>query len=363
MEWIRRETIGHGSFSIVSLATTSGSSTSFPPLIAVKSSGAVCSAALRNERDVLDDLGHCPEIVRCFGGGTTVENGEEVYNLFLEYASGGNLGDRIKNSGEGLPELEVRRFTRSIVKGLRHVHANGYSHCDVKLENVLVFGDGGVKISDFGLAKRRGVVVDEIRGTPLYLAPEAVNRGEFESPADVWALGWCVVEMFSGKTAWCLEEGVKNVMSLMVRIGSGDAPKIPVELSEEGKDFVRRCFVRDPVERWTAQMLLDHPFLAVDDNDDERSSGSLRCGDEDETLVSVSPRDPFDFPDWNSVQSPVNDSVTVCSPVNYSPFSYIALRSPPEERISGLVAGNVPDWSVSCDWVNVREVEGSSTVV
>ncbi|KAH0940530.1 mitogen-activated protein kinase kinase kinase 18 [Brassica rapa] len=354
MEWVRRETIGHGSFSTVSLATTSASSTSFPPLIAVKSSGAVCSAALRNERDVLDDLGDCPEIVRCFGGGTTVENGEEVYNLFLEYASGGNLRDRIKNSGEGLPEFEVRRFTRSIVKGLRHVHANGYSHCDVKLENVLVFGDGGVKISDFGLAKRRGVVVDEIRGTPLYLAPEAVNRGEFESPADVWALGWCVVEMSSGKTAWCLEEGVGNVMSLMVRIGSGDAPKIPVELSEEGKDFVRRCFVKDPVERWTAQMLLDHPFLAVD-HDDERSSGSLRCGDEDE--ASVSPRDPFDFPDWNSV----NDSVTVCSPVNCSPFSYLVCL--PKERISGLVSGNVPDWSVSCDWVNVREVEGSSTVV
>ncbi|KAL0726204.1 hypothetical protein Bca4012_022297 [Brassica carinata] len=360
MEWIRRETIGHGSFSTVSLATTSGSSTPFPPLIAVKSSGAACSAALRNERDVLDDLDHCPEIVRCFGEGTTVENGEEVYNLFLEYASGGNLRDRIKKSGEGLPEFEVRRFARSIARGLRHVHANGYAHCDVKLENVLVFGgDGGdvVKISDFGLAKRRGETVDEIRGTPLYMAPESVNRGEFESPADVWGLGWCVVEMSSGETAWCLEEdGVTtNVMSLMVRIGSGDVPKIPVELSEEGKDFVRRCFVKDPVERWTAQMLLDHPFLAVDD--DERSSGSLRCGEEDEASVSVSPRDPFGFPDWNSVRSPVNDSVSV----NYSPFSYLVLRSP-EERMSGLVAENVPDWSVSCDWVNVREVEGSTVV-
>ncbi|KAJ0252340.1 hypothetical protein HA466_0131400 [Hirschfeldia incana] len=353
MEWIRRETIGHGSFSTVSLATTSGSSTHFPPLIAVKSSGAACSAALRNERDVLDDLGHCPEIVRCFGEETTVEkNGEEVHNLFLEYASGGNLRDRIKKYGGGLPEFEVRRFARSIVRGLRHVHASGYSHCDVKLENVLVFGgDGGdvVKISDFGLAKRRGETVGEIRGTPLYLAPESVNRGEFESPADVWALGWCVVEMSSGKTAWCLEEGrIKNVMSLMVRIGSGDVPKIPVELSEEGKDFVRRCFVKDPVERWTAQMLLDHPFLAVDH--DERNSGSVRCGEVDEASVSVSPRDPFDFPDWNSV----NDSVTV----SYSPFSSL-VRSP-EERISGLVVENVPDWSVSCDWVNVREVEGST---
>ncbi|CAA7035845.1 unnamed protein product [Microthlaspi erraticum] len=359
MEWIRRETIGHGSFSTVSLATTSGSSTAFPTLIAVKSSGVVCSAALRSERDVLDDLGDCSEIVRCFGEGRTVENGEEIYNLFLEYASGGNLGDRVKKSGEALPEFEVRRFTRSIVKGLRHIHDNGFCHCDVKLENVLVFGDGDVKISDFGLAKRRSEIGEEIRveirGTPLYMAPESVNRGEFESPADIWALGCSVVEMSSGKTAWCLEEGgITNAMSLMVRIGSGEeVPRIPVELSEEGKDFVRKCFVKNPAERWTAQMLLDHPFLAVDDerrSSSSSSSGPLVCGDEDE--ASVSPRDPFDFPGWNSVQSPVNDSITVCSPVSYSPFSYL-VRSP-EERIRELVTENVPDWSVSCDWVNVR---------
>ncbi|KAL1200226.1 Mitogen-activated protein kinase kinase kinase 20 [Cardamine amara subsp. amara] len=354
MEWIRKETIGHGSFSTVSLATTSGSSTAFPSLVAVKSSGVVCSAALMNERDVLDDLGDCSEIVRCFGEGRTVENGEEIYNLFLEYASGGNLADRIKKSGEALPEFEVRRVTRSIVKGLCHIHANGFSHCDLKLENILVFDDGDVKISDFGLAKRRSEIRGddeirvEIRGTPLYMAPESVNHGEFESPADIWALGCSVVEMSSGETAWCLEEGVmNNVMSLMVRIGSGnEVPRIPVVLSEEGKDFVRRCFVKNAGERWTAQMLLDHPFLAVDDQQSS-SSGPLRCDEEDEVSVfgsvTVSPRDPFDFPGWNSVQSPVNDSVTFSSLVHS-----------PEERVSGLVTETVPDWSVWCDWVNVR---------
>lgn len=349
MEWIRRETIGHGSFSTVSLATTttsgSSSTTLFPPLMAVKSSGVVCSGALMNERDVLDDLGECSEIVRCFGEGRTVENGEEIYNLFLEYASGGNLANRIKNSGEALPEFEVRRFTRSIVKGLCHIHGNGFSHCDLKLENVLVFGDGDVKISDFGLAKRRSdEICVEIRGTPLYMAPECVNHGDFGTPADIWALGCSVVEMSSGKTAWCLDEGDKsNVMSLMVRIGSdNEVPRIPVELSEEGKDFVRKCFVKNAAERWTAQMLMDHPFLAVDDDDESRRRSIGPCGEEDEALVS-SPRDPFDFPGWNSVQSPVNDTVRFSSLV----------RSP-EERMSGLVSEMVPDWSVWCDWVNVR---------
>jgi len=95
---------------------------------------------------------------------------------------------------------------------------------------------------------------------------------------------------------------------------------------------VSKCFVKNAAERWTAEMLLDHPFLAVDDE----------SGEEDEAC-SVSPRNPFDFPGWNSVQSPVNDSVMFGS-----------LVGSPEERISGLVSEKVPDWSVSCDWVNVR---------
>ncbi|KAJ4868561.1 mitogen-activated protein kinase kinase kinase 21 [Raphanus sativus] len=118
--------------------------------------------------------------------------------------------------------------------------------------------------------------------------------------------------MSSGETAWCSEKGIENVMSLMVRIGSGDVPKLPVELSGKGEIS----------EMW-------------------RSGRGFGFRFHREILLI--------FPDWNSVQSPVNDD---------SPFSYL-VRSP-EERISGLVSRNVPDWLVSCDWVNVREVEGST---
>ncbi|XP_010531244.1 PREDICTED: mitogen-activated protein kinase kinase kinase YODA [Tarenaya hassleriana] len=348
MEWVRRKTIGHGSFSTVSLATTTAgnSSPALPPVMAVKSSGVVGSAMLRNEKHVLDHLGDCPQIVRCFGDAWTVENGEEIYNLFLDYASGGSLADYVRKSGGSLPEFEVRRFTRTIVQGLRHIHANGFSHCDVKLDNILMFGDGEARISDFGLAKKmenetRSTMEEtrvEIRGTPLYMAPESVNDSVFESPADIWALGCSVVEMASGKTAWCLEEG-PNIMSLFFRIGAGDeVPRIPAELSEEGKDFLQKCFVRDPANRWTAEMLLDHPFVAVDE---EKSW--------------ISPRGPFDFPEWISVQSSVIEPVTVGSPVNDKPFGSWESYSPPGERIRGIfTTEEAPDWSVSCDWVNVR---------
>ena len=344
MEWVRRETIGYGSFSTVSLATPSNNKFSgeFPSLMAVKSSASYGGAAIENEKSVLESLGDCPEIVRCFGEDQTVEKGEKLHNLLLEYASRGSLASQLKKlNGEGLPETTVRRHTGSVLRGLRHIHSKGFAHCDIKLENILLFGDGAVKIADFGLARdltasKEGVV---IRGTPLYMAPESVNDNEYGAAADVWALGCAVVEMFSGETAWCVEEG-SHFMSFLLRIGVGEElPKVPEELSEEGKDFLSKCFVKDPAKRWTAEMLLNHPFVAVDcedDGDDQRDELFVKVKEE----VSTSPRCPFGFPDWEVMSSD--------SEIQYQPLDS------PVERFASLVSESVPDWSVSEDWVTVR---------
>ncbi|CAD5336076.1 unnamed protein product [Arabidopsis thaliana] len=344
MEWIRGETIGYGTFSTVSLATRSNNdSGEFPPLMAVKSADSYGAASLANEKSVLDNLGDdCNEIVRCFGEDRTVENGEEMHNLFLEYASRGSLESYLKKlAGEGVPESTVRRHTGSVLRGLRHIHANGFAHCDLKLGNILLFGDGAVKIADFGLAKRIGDLTAlnygvQIRGTPLYMAPESVNNNEYGSEGDVWALGCVVVEMFSGKTAWSLKEG-SNFMSLLLRIGVGDeVPMIPEELSEQGRDFLSKCFVKDPKKRWTAEMLLNHPFVTVDVDHDvlvKEEDFVVNMKTED---VSTSPRCPFEFPDWVSVSS---GSQTIDSP---------------DERVASLVTDMIPDWSVTNSWVTVR---------
>ncbi|KAJ0231455.1 Mitogen-activated protein kinase kinase kinase 20 [Hirschfeldia incana] len=332
MEWVRGETIGYGAFSTVSLATPSTFG-GFPPLMAVKTADSYGATSLANEKSVLDSLGDCPEIVRCYGEDQTVENGEKLHNLLLEYASRGSLETQLKKlNGEGLPETVVRRHTGSVLRGLRHIHTKGFAHCDIKLGNILIFEDGAVKIADFGLARdltaSKGGV--EIRGTPLYMAPESVNDNVYGTAADVWALGCAVVEMFSGKTAWRVEEG-SNFMSLLIRIGVGDElPKVPEDLSEEGKDFLSKCFVKDPEKRWTAEMLLNHPFVVAVDCVDYGQREDLK-------EVSTSPRCPFEFPDWETMSS---ESVTpLDSPV---------------ERFESLVSEAIPDWSVAQGWVTVR---------
>ncbi|XP_023517683.1 mitogen-activated protein kinase kinase kinase 17-like [Cucurbita pepo subsp. pepo] len=354
MDWIRGHEIGCGSFATINLAMPSNTSTAqFPPLMAVKSSPAVSSASLKNEKRVLDLLGDCPQIIRCFGESCSVERGDELYNLFLEYASGGSLADRIQSHGGWLPEFEVRRLTRTILEGLRYIHEKGFVHCDVKPRNILVFGDGDAKIADFGLSKKAGKNRAEtgeegkfqLRGSPLYMSPESVNDNEYESPCDIWAVGCAVVEMLTGKPAWNFPME-SNIYSLLLKIGIGEElPKIPKYISEEGKDFLGKCLVKDPAKRWTAEMLLNHPFLA------DSGSSSVPLTPKDEP--STSPRCPFDFEDWASIHSQEVDQKfeeeSNCWLDSSCPWS-----CSPTERLLQLVDNGPVDWVITDSWVTVR---------
>ena len=270
MKWIRGEEIGRGGFASVNRAIVLTDQDDHTPSMAVKSCSAVLSNSLKNEKTILDRIGNCPQIIRCFGDDTTVENGEEIYNLILEFAPNGTLADQIKKShGAGLSETDIRRHARAILEGLSVVHAKGFVHCDIKPQNILLFDDGAAKIADFGMAKERGAKPKKnkhckVRGTPQYLAPESVNEDEYEPPCDVWALGCVVAEMATGRMAWNHPTG-SLVWTLLIRIArEGEVPEIPWELSEEGRDFLRKCLVRDPAKRWTVEMLLKHAFVADD---------------------------------------------------------------------------------------------------
>ncbi|KAL9241569.1 hypothetical protein vseg_015669 [Gypsophila vaccaria] len=344
MEWIRGEVIGRGSFGTVNLATMTETSTSETSSVVVKSSHISNSSSLRNEKEVLTKLGNeHTNIVKYLGD--CVTQGE--YNLFLEYASSGNLTDYVKKTGGRLGVSHVRRFTREILKGLCHVHELGFVHCDIKPDNVLVFEDNSVKLADFGMSRR----VEEgglgCTGTPLYMSPEVVVGGsEVTGAVDVWAVGCVVVEMVTGGSVWECEPGC-DVAGLFYRIGvRGECPRIPGDLCEEGRDFLRMCFLKDPNLRWSARMLLDHPFVAGFEG------GELV---EKKGTVSVSPKCPFEFPDWessecSSVGSGSVESFDLCLSSFEDKSNNVSCRFE-EELVSG---DQVPDWNVSNGWFFVR---------
>ncbi|KAI5684536.1 hypothetical protein M9H77_05764 [Catharanthus roseus] len=357
MDWVRGETLGRGSFGTVNLAiprvkTSASSGTSTPQLMAVKSCCASNFASLINEKSILDEFRDCPEIIQCYGDSYSYDNGEKLYNVFLEYASGGSLSDKLKNSSDrGLPEIQISNYTKGILRGLNRIHKKGFVHCDMKLQNILLSQDGAVKIADFGLAKRIGQasIGFELRGTPLYMSPEMVAGGNQGTPADIWAVGCLVAEMATGAPVW----RSTDMAALLMKIGIGDeVPEIPANFSAEGKDFLGKCFIKDPTRRWTAKMLLDHPFLASCQDEDDDIPPPLK--DAQVEGPSTSPRSAFDFPDWTSQQS---SSLTFSITSTAESSSWFPGGSGSKfgaERVRELVSDQQPDWSVSDDWVTIR---------
>ncbi|XP_052174497.1 mitogen-activated protein kinase kinase kinase 20-like [Diospyros lotus] len=291
LAWSRGALIGKGSFGSVYLANSKKPRSRYgfyPVVMAVKSAEVSASGSIQKEREVLNNIGRCPYIIRCFGEEiTTGSHGEMVYNLLMEYGSGGTLDGLIKKSGvSGLPESDVRYYARSILRGLNHIHACGYVHRDLKPENMLLLpnstGAGTefrVKICDFGLAKKvkqnkKKKLDPYLRGTPMYLSPEAVADNIQEPPSDIWAFGCIVLEMLTGKSPW---DGEKKLDSeaLLRQIGEGnELPKLPSTLSIEGKEFLKGCFARKPMYRLTAEMLLNHSFVkGLADHDVEVEEG------------------------------------------------------------------------------------------
>ncbi|KAM1310025.1 hypothetical protein ACFX13_006791 [Malus domestica] len=285
MHWLRGELIGEGRCASVFLATRkkktrgqrSSMLTNLPAVMAVKSAEMSDSAFIEHEAEVLSEIKGCPFVVDCFGEETTsTDEGDEVYNLLLEYASGGTLDDLIEQSnGRGLPKSQVRRYTRCILEGLKHIHKCDYVHCNLKPENILLVRNRAstssgnptsfvAKIADFGFAKKSKDNYGEWRGTRLYQSPEALEDNKQDKPSDIWSLGCIVLEMLTGKSLSDLDSGCdySDFDDRMTWFDHVSTPKIPAEITGTARDFLKSCLAVRPSRRLTAEELLFHSFVA-----------------------------------------------------------------------------------------------------
>jgi serine/threonine protein kinase len=155
---------------------------------------SVKESAQRGEARAMSRLQH-PNIVSIY------EAGEQRGLPFMvfEYVEGELLSDQIRSARLELP-LTLNIF-RGILQGMAEAHRAGIVHRDLKPGNIIINPDGVAKIMDFGIARllSEGRERDRSRiGTPRYLAPEYISRGEVGAPGDVFALGLILDEMLTG---------------------------------------------------------------------------------------------------------------------------------------------------------------------
>ncbi|KAJ2960218.1 hypothetical protein NQZ79_g4404 [Umbelopsis isabellina] len=264
VEWMKGSLIGRGTFGDVylGLSPISGEFMAVKqvelPVMnsATEDRKKSMINALQQEISLLKDLHH-ENIVQYLGS----QCDDAYFSIFLEYVPGGSVAGLLASYG-AFKEPLVCSFVRQILKGLNYLHGRDIIHRDIKGANVLVDDKGGVKISDFGISKKveEGVSANRpsLQGSVFWMAPEVVKQTQYTRKADIWSLGCMVVEMFTGDHPF----PEFSQMQAIFQIGSYQAPKIPEHIGEDAQDFLKKTFDLDYRERPTAEVLLDHPFIA-----------------------------------------------------------------------------------------------------
>jgi serine/threonine-protein kinase len=205
-------------------------------------------ARFRAEAQHAAALSH-PNIAAVFDyGETETADGEALSYLVMELVEGEPLSAVLHREGRLDAEATLSLLEQT-ASALAEAHRVGLVHRDVKPGNILVRGDGSVKITDFGIAWSADSVpltrTGQVIGTPQYLAPE-VAEGKHATPAsDVYALGLVGYECLCGHPAF---EG-DNAVTIALKQVREDPDPLPDELPGEVRTLIRRALSKDPAVR------------------------------------------------------------------------------------------------------------------
>ncbi|KTW32110.1 uncharacterized protein T551_00792 [Pneumocystis jirovecii RU7] len=200
--------------------------------------------------------------------------------IALEYAYGGDLFDKIEPDLGVDPEI-AHYFFSQLISGVKHLHSKGVAHRgihyflfsskvtylqDIKPENILLDGDGNLKISDFGLASlfrynNQTRKLSTTCGSPPYIAPEIT--GEYDGEAvDTWSCGIVLYTLFFGNTPWseptnfdsnfCLFQKHKNQLYLYEPWN---------QLDSSALSLLQGLLTINPSERMTLKKASNHPWV------------------------------------------------------------------------------------------------------
>ncbi|MEO1088219.1 MAG: serine/threonine-protein kinase, partial [Acidobacteriota bacterium] len=180
-------------------------------------------------------------------------DGDAIYFIAMELVDGYTLSQR-PGAGQPMAPEQVRTIGAALGRALDFAHRQGIVHRDIKGANVMVTGEGQVKLMDFGIAKSAGGVktaTGSVLGTPEYMAPEQARSGTITAQSDIYSLGVLLYELATGRLPFSGSDpfavALKHV-SEKARPPREVEPSVPEWLDE----IIVRCLSKDPADRFAS---------------------------------------------------------------------------------------------------------------
>ncbi len=176
--------------------------------------------------------------------------------IVMEYVEGTTLRERMS---QPIAMDELWDIATQCAEAMGVAHAHGVIHRDLKPENLMLTRNGGIKVLDFGIARRSGAAHvgsttttdsrgPSVEGTPQYMAPEVHLAGAIDERADIFSLGVVFYEMLTGRNPFA----GPTYVSIVFRIANTVPPPVSESNPAAGPEFsrlVERMLAKDPAER------------------------------------------------------------------------------------------------------------------
>jgi eukaryotic-like serine/threonine-protein kinase len=213
----------------------------------------------RREAKNAAGLSH-PNIVSIYDRGEA----EGTYYIAMEYLSGRSLKELIVSRGPTPTRIAID-YTRQVLAAIGYAHRHGIVHRDIKPHNVVVDGDGRLKVTDFGIARSGASQMTEagsIIGTAQYLSPEQAKGAPVDQRSDVYSVGIVLYEMLTGQVPFTGDTPLEIAMKHL-----SEVPVPPSELREDVPEdldmVVLRALAKDPEDRYQTAEEMDADLARV----------------------------------------------------------------------------------------------------
>lgn len=259
--------LGQGGFGKVLAVTRSDSGERFAMKSILKHGSASASTNMKMikqaqvERRILRRVNH-PFIVDLHCAFQT----HDKLLLVLEICSGGDLKSHISRCGRFPPEVAAFCGAQ-VLLALEYLHTHAIVHRDIKLENILLDGDGYVRLTDFNVAK----LLEErrtfsMKGTLFCMAPEVIQKKGHDTAADFWSYGVLIYELLTGGPPFYSSDKQELKRQIL-----GMSPRhfhvaFPPDMPTACRMLLQQLIVREPKLRLGARrqdvaIMKAHPFF------------------------------------------------------------------------------------------------------